>query len=931
MSDLPFHISFYDWQNLLLAFDEGVAVSEGEKFVYVNDALCKMYGYTPKELRSLNSFLDIIVPEERDRLSERIRARLQGDTRSPLYGETVVMHKNGSIVHVAYSMKIFPNEERPRVFSIIKNISEKKLAEQHLRENQTLLSTAEQLAHIGSWEWDIANNTVSWSDELYRIYGLDWKKSPMNYEGLLAYIHPTDKKHAQKIIEESYISQRPFNFYYRIVRPDKIVRTLHARGEVMVDENGKPIKMFGTAQDVTERVQEEEMQKLSVAATQSYNSVIIADSNGKIEWVNEGFTALTGYSLEEVKSTHGEILRKGSETGLSTSASMYAAVMREKKPFTYENKNYSKDGSEYWVITTLTPVLDRNGDVERIIAIESDITLRKRMEEDLVRANKIAEHSLVKRSRALDELMKAKKQLEESMHVKEQFLANMSHEIRTPMNAIVGFTELLLKTELSQDQGQYIEAIKTSGENLLVIINDILDFSKIQSGKIPFEQIPFRLSQVMGLITEMMLPRSMEKKIRLVTVIDKKIPDRLIGDPTRLNQILLNLIGNSIKFTEKGEVKISVSLLSRQEEETALEFSVSDTGIGIHQDKLSKIFEAFTQESSETTRRYGGTGLGLAIVKQLVEMQGGKISVKSTPGVGSVFSFSFKFRIDERPEKETKPALEKAEILQEEKLKGLNVLLVEDNLLNQMLAKKVLTDWSWNVDVAENGSVAVEKVRQKNYDIVLMDIQLPEIDGYEATLQIRNKLPEPKNRVPIMAMTAHAINSEEEKCYSVGMNGYISKPFNQQHLYSKIVSVVKQAAGRNNSQKNNLGHNGSPAKTSAMKHTDLSYLRQLSNGNDKFVSDMLAIFLQQTPESVTSLEKHLQARDWKALRAAAHKMKPSISFVGIKELEADIRALEDAAASETDLEKIPALVSRIRSVCSEAIAELKEEVVRMGK
>ncbi len=376
------------------------------------------------------------------------------------------------------------------------------------------------------------------------------------------------------------------------------------------------------------------------------------------------------------------------------------------------------------------------------------------------------------------------------MKVKEQFLANMSHEIRTPMNAIVGFTNLLLKTEIGLEQKQYVDAIKTSGENLLVIINDILDFSKIQSGKFSFEKIELSLSQLISTLTDLMLPKSVEKNITLSTKIDKQIPDKLIGDPTRLSQILLNLVGNAIKFTEKGEVKIEAKLIKETETSVELQFSVIDTGIGISKDKLSTIFQGFTQASNETTRKYGGTGLGLTIVKQLIELQGGDISVKSELAKGSVFDFNLRF------DKSSKSLIENKNGYSKENetisMKGLNILLVEDNLLNQVLAKKVLSDWHWNVDIAENGLIAIEKVKQNDFDVILMDIQLPEMDGYEATRNIRKMGNTAKSNVPIIAMTAHAMSGEAEKCINAGMNEYISKPFDTTVLHNKIISVLNK-------------------------------------------------------------------------------------------------------------------------------------------
>jgi PAS domain S-box-containing protein len=790
-----------------------------------------------------------------------------------------------------------------------------------LSEKQKL-SEAQKLAHIGSWEWELSTNKISWSDEFYHIHGIETRQDELTPEQLFACIHPADREEVKTIIDNTLKSHRPSTFYYRIIRRDNAVRTLHSRVELVLNEEGNPVKIVGTGQDVSERVQEEEMENLAVAATKSYNSVLITDMNGTVEWVNEGFTRLTGYTLDEVKGTNAETLRRGEKAGSPESPNYFNEVTIKKAPITYESKNHTKGGKEHWTITTLTPVLDKDGAVKRILAIDSDITERKEAEFDLVRANRIAEHSLRKGNRALSELMEAKKQLEETMKVKEQFLANMSHEIRTPMNAIVGFTDLLLKAPLTAEQRQFIDAIKVSGENLLVIINDILDFSKMQAGKISLEHLEFSLSQILSVAIELMLQKSVEKSTNLFTKIDKSIPDRLIGDPTRLTQILLNLVGNAIKFTEKGEIKVEVELISEMNDNIKLKFSVVDTGIGIPEEKLATIFDAFTQATNDTTRKYGGTGLGLAIVKQLVEIQGGRISAKSKVGSGSTFSFTLNFKKNLNPK-----AIEPnngAEPVVEEYTEPLNILLVEDNILNQVLAKKVLTDWHWAVEVAENGVVAIKKAREKDFDIILMDIQLPEMDGYEATRYIRNKFPQPKCNVPIMAMTAHAISSEEEKCANAGMNGYISKPFNQKTLYSKILSIVRHNGHHKLGTPINIRQNNGTMENT-QKHIDLTYLRQLSNGDTKFINEMLSLFIEQTPGMLDNMSKYLKASDWKSLSSAAHKMKPSIMFVGLKEIEATVRLIENYASEQVNTEQIPSMLNKVNAVCTEAIAELKAE------
>jgi CheY-like chemotaxis protein/two-component sensor histidine kinase len=430
-----------------------------------------------------------------------------------------------------------------------------------------------------------------------------------------------------------------------------------------------------------------------------------------------------------------------------------------------------------------------------------------------------------------------------------------------------------------------------------------------------FEQIDIQLSQAISTLIELMLPKSMQKNIRLSSKIDPKIPDLLIGDPTRLNQILLNLVSNAIKFTEEGEIKIIIELLEEKEETVELLFSVKDTGIGIPKGKLHTIFEGFTQATNDTTRKYGGTGLGLTIVKQLVEQQGGNITVESEEGAGSNFSFKLTFK---------KGCETKRKKLNEEKtspvkkVDDLNVLLVEDNYLNQVLATKVLTNWNWKVDVAENGAVAVNKLQKNNYDIILMDIQMPEMDGYEATRYIRKKMSPPKSTIPIMAMTAHAISGEIERCEQVGMNGYISKPFNEDHLYEKILTILNL----DNTMEDNTN---AGTQMNEGRYTDLTYLKKLSKGDDDFVKQMISIFINQTPTAIQKMEADLSNKDWTSLRAVAHKMKPSFSFVGVTSLQEKIETIEDNAEKGTNANLIADLIAQVKEVSLKAVAELQTE------
>lgn len=826
--------------------------------------------------------------------------------------------KDGSLfwAHVTITAS-YDEHKRIRGFvKIARDITEQRRAEASMRQSRAQLAMSQQLAHIGSWELDLETKALNWSDELYNIYGYTPTSEEIKFERMFLLTHPADRETVMNTILDAIARQTAFDFQRRIVRSDGAVRTLHSLGEVIFSESGKAVKMVGADQDITERLHEEEMEKLAMAATKSFNSVIIANSEGKIEWVNEGFTKLTGYTFEEVQNTHGELLRRGGLTGLSREMVDYQKLLHENKPVVYESKNFAKNGQEYWVITTLTPVIGHDGKIEKIIAIDSDITERKKVEEDLILSNRIAEHSLKKGNKALSDLMRAKKELEESMTVKEQFLAKMSHEIRTPMNAIIGLSEIMLEGDLNHDQQECMDAIRLSSQNLLSIINDILDFSRLSSGKVELETIPFKPADVMEGVLRTVGFTAKRKGIHLSVIRDDKgLPDYVIGDGVRLRQILLNLVSNSIKFTEQGAVTITQEMADSDADKVTFRFIVKDTGIGIPADRLSTIFDSFTQASNETSRKYGGSGLGLTIVKQLAELHGGSVDVKSKPGAGS--EFVVVLRYDRCPD-HLLTQEEQHTTQQETSLTGMRILLAEDNEMNQMLARRVFEKWNFELDIAANGKIAVEKLAAQHYDLVLMDVQMPEMDGYAATRYIRTQMPPDKAGIPIIAMTAHAIVGEAERCIGLGMNDYISKPFNRNLLYEKICALLKKRPPEQN--KNGSATNGQRKKF----HTiDLTYLDELAEGSEEFIQRMIRAFLVQTPQLIEQMKKGAAEGNWTEVRAASHKMKPSMDFIGIHSIKSTVADIENFSADGKNLDKIPELIDKVEKVCAEAMNELE--------
>jgi signal transduction histidine kinase/CheY-like chemotaxis protein/HPt (histidine-containing phosphotransfer) domain-containing protein len=511
------------------------------------------------------------------------------------------------------------------------------------------------------------------------------------------------------------------------------------------------------------------------------------------------------------------------------------------------------------------------------------------------------------------ELIKAKEIAERSVQVKEHFLANISHEIRTPMNAISGLTKILLRKDPTIKQKEYLDAIKTSSDILLVIINDILDLSKVQSGKMIFEKTDFKIAPLVSSITDLLNSRAEEKGLKLFTQYDDNIPEILIGDPVRLNQIILNLVSNAIKFTEKGEIHLIVNCIERFDNSAKIEFIVKDTGIGIPQEIIPVIFESFTQASTEITRKYGGTGLGLNIVKELVERQGGTITVESNLNQGSVFIVTLNYGIASNISNKNSNITQK---LIKKRLSDIKVLLVEDNVINQLVAKSVLKEFNFISDVADNGKQALEKIKSNNYDIILMDIQMPEMSGYDVTRYIRNKLPKPLCNLPIIAMTANAGKNDAEKCIRAGMDDYVSKPFDEHVLYDKICFLIEK--NKNVTEK---FQDNNPDRC-----TNLKYLQDISGGNKKFMSEIIELFMKQTPAAILNMKKHLQNNDYEKLATEAHKIKPSFNFLGICGLEELAGRIEKSVRSGNDTSHIPDSLKTMEEVCDSAFMELKEEL-----
>jgi len=546
------------------------------------------------------------------------------------------------------------------------------------------------------------------------------------------------------------------------------------------------------------------------------------------------------------------------------------------------------DGEERWVSVIGEFQYDSEGHPTHMLGTMQDITVRKLIEFELVQSKNLAE-----------ELLKTK----------ANFLSNMSHEIRTPLNGIIGFTNLLKDSNLDEDQREMVGAIEFSGKNLLVIVNDILDFSKMEANKMVFEMIPFDILETLRNTLHLMVLKAQEKGVELIYGIDDHISKKLIGDPTRLNQVLNNLVGNAVKFTEEGFVELNLKLIESNNESELIEFSIIDSGIGIEQDKLQLIFESFSQASNNTTRIFGGSGLGLAITKRLIEQQNGKLQVESVLGKGSVFFFQLWFEKQENQDAEVH-SLDELKI-GTSFLIGKKILMAEDIEINRKLIKRIFEKWSCDIDLAVDGLKALEMAKENYYDLILMDLQMPIMSGIDSATEILKF-----TEVPIIALSAYTSIEDEKRCLDAGLKALITKPINQevllQYLFKYIVeeSIEVKVADKPTQFK------------SEEKLINLNYLNTVTNGDEDFKKEMIDLVTAQLPKFVKSIKQLVLDDKPDLLKREIHKLKSCIGIIGLEKGKVLINEMETEISISNS---INAVRSKVKALL-EMIYRLEEEL-----
>ncbi len=867
----------------------GMASMEGN-MLYLNRAGQGLIGISSAEEALSKTVWDFLPEENRKRVKNSIlptvmsKGQWQGEVELKNFktGVPIPVHLSGFLI------RNMANGEPLALACVGRDMSARKQADEALEESEKRFRMLFERNLAGVFRSTLDGTLLECNEAFARILGYASPEEILSPQ--LKGFSRRDRVRAQRVMDFFHESVDRY-LYVAKIRQEKTL-TNHENclkrrdgSPVWVLENvslieggeDEPSILYGTVIDISKRKKTEEALRASeeryrLLFERNLSGVFRTNLEGRILDCNVAFANIYGFDSPDaikgsnVKSfyTHNEdrseLLTLLKESRVLNNIDLY---MRRR------------DGTPIWIRENVTMIEGAGGE-EFLEGTIIDITDRKVAEEDLQKAKEIAE---------------------QANQSKSEFLANMSHEIRTPMNGVLGMTGLALETELSPIQREYLEMVQSSAESLMTIINDILDFSKIEAGKLELESIEMDLESILGKPVDLLAPRAREKGLALTYRLAPDVPRRVVGDPVRLTQVLTNLVGNSLKFTEQGRIEVSVELSALHSGKAFLRFSVHDTGIGIPEDKLDRLFKSFSQVDGSTTRKFGGTGLGLAICKQLVEMMGGEIWVESREGKGSTFFFSAVLGVAEpsaRRDRADAGIEPQAQASESSTAPGtsesapLKLLLAEDNLVNKRLAIALLQKRGWDVHDVSNGKEAIQALEKGRYDAILMDVQMPEMDGYTATARVREREAAEGGHIPVIAMTAHAMKGDRERCLDAGMDGYVTKPVKAQNLYDEILRLVgspgAKGAPRTEEKKAEPSAGAAPA--------DISVLLETVGGDRDLVGELASMFLEDYPAQMASIRDAVELGDAKSLHESAHKLKGSVANFGASAARELAAALE---------------------------------------
>jgi PAS domain S-box-containing protein len=869
---------------------------------YVNQVGLDYTGLTLEESLAKDALARIYHPDDLERvLSERRKAVSHG---TPGEVEARALGADGK--YRWFLLRINPlRDEQGRIlrwYGTRTDIEDRKQAEEALRRSRAYLTEAQSLSHTGSFAYNPGSKkTLYWSEELFRIFGLDPRHGVPDPDESHRLVHPDDRDGHSEACLKGFREKADFATDFRLMLLDGTIKHLHAIWHPVLDKTGEVVEYVGTAADVTERKHAEEALRRSeayLAEAQSLShtgSFGWKPSTGEVLWSGEIFRIFQYGST--TKPTVELLLQRLHPEDRALAQQTIERASQEGKDFEHEYRLLMPDGSVKYIHVVARASRDESGSVEFVGAV-MDVTeqhqARLVLEEDIVRQKRVEVAEAANRA-------------------KDEFLANVSHEIRTPMNAILGMTELVLDTPLTEDQRQCLTTVKSGADSLLSIINDLLDFSKIEAGKLKLDRADFSLRTVLGDTLRALAIRAHKKGLELVSHVQPDVPDALIGDAARLRQVLLNLVGNAIKFTDQGEVVVRVEVAADAvpDGEVALHVTVSDTGIGISQEEQETIFNAFEQEDTSTTRKYGGTGLGLTIAARLVALMGGAINVKSEPGRGSTFAFTARFGRQPHP---TEPAAVQPPVLLDNmpvlivdnnatsRHLPMNILVAEDNELNAQVLEQLLIRKGHRVRLASNGREALALAEEGRFDLLLLDVHMPELDGFQVARAIREREQNTAQHLPVIALTARSRREDRDRCLATGMDDFLTKPIRPAELWAAIDLLMKIHP---------------PRKPPSLELLDVPVLSAACGGDAKLLRKMCQSLQTRVPEHLTALHDALRDQDAPRLREAAHKFCGLLSEFST--VAGDLAgSLEDIAARQS-LHDVPSILEELETMATKLV------------
>jgi PAS domain S-box-containing protein len=876
--------------NLLANMHSGVLVFDDDnKVLFINQRFCdlrkikqpieNLIGKDAHELISKYFITAIDSIKYEDRILDIMKSK------QIIKGE-VIENQDGQYIERDYIPIKISSEETIHLWKI-EDITQRMMNQRLLKQSEIRSKLIMNASLNAIVTIDINEKITFWNYQATTIFG--WTRKEM-----------ANKNMSEIILPQQYIDPttneikeyKKINDIHNLKKPLELKGITKKGKEIILELNVIPIKandeMFFCAsiQDISERKEAEYIRKIQ---EEKYQNIITnmniglleVDNTQHIQYANQSFATMSGYELKELIGkkpsdffNFGEnldVIKSKTDSREQASSDLYQISIKNKR------------GELKWWAISGAPNYDNKGDLIGSIGIHLDITEQKQLEIDLE----------IEKTNAI-----------ESSKAKEVFLANMSHEIRTPLNAIIGFLRELDKQELTELQKKYINNSTTASKHLLAIINNILDISKIEAGEMSLENEDFVFEKSISTVSTVLQPMLEQKGLEFKISISKEIEKVLKGDTLRLQQILFNLVGNAIKFTDIGSISINCEVVNNNPFSQELQISISDTGIGMESSYLDNIFNKFSQEDKATTRKYGGTGLGLSITKELVRLMNGRIEIESEKNVGTTIRFYIHFQ---KGNKENIENLNVENITP--RIDNISILLVEDNYLNRMVAQNTLQYYNCKVIEAENGLEAIEILKKNKFDIILMDIQMPQMGGIEATEIIRKKL---FITTPIIAFTANAFKTEIDKCKKAGMDDFVTKPFDEDIL---IETIAKYTVNKNLPK---------PESLQTDKHYNLSSLYNLSKGNTEFVTKMITIFVEQTTDSLNKITTAINLNNFVEASRLIHKIRPSVESLEITTIIKELKHLEKITKETSDKEQISALFYTIKEILDQAIVQLTE-------